>query len=490
MTGKFVAKVDFLFSSANPDSTNKRVDAKIILANRINQVLLTGTVAVGIGQEKADLTLFSSYNLISKAYIKDEDENGRADHVYLVFDHKLSRLPNSLDSVYWNKVAPEFSLKAAAIQMSLPAGFDSTVVAINFTASQFAEGLTHIPAGQAPYALLPDDILFAGQRAKLADSIGPVVMTANKLPSNLQSYNYSGTEKRFNPDTLILTLSEQIKTNGASFNDLVRFSKGCGDYASSVPLKTFDNPAVASDGITWTVIVDNTPDSQTPLVGDCIFLNVGSSYIDLAGNIPGRLGRPLTGENPKLVIRGFRGFPPVAGLDAETPGFVLVTNDQRGGQTGTWSNQVGTGNWEVLWIPPYGFDAKDPVGSLQSISNNFTNGQAQDRNAENTTPKAMPPNISAVQVITSGAYKAQIHIYDNLGHFVRYMEQAYGMNGEDKNPWRATDKGQVSFLVWDLKDKDGQMAGQGVYVWKVSFMFIDKNKKSEVRFTRTGVMRN
>jgi hypothetical protein len=199
----------------------------------------------------------------------------------------------------------------------------------------------------------------------------------------------------------------------------------------------------------------------------------------------------LTGENPKLVIRGFRGFPPVAGMDPSTPGFVVVTNDKRTEDGGVFSNPVGTnGNWDVLWIPPYGFEEKNPVNSLQIIANNFTNSSGQDRHPEIATPKGMPRDISAVQVITSGAYKAQIHIYDNLGHFVRYMEQAYGMNGEDKNPYRATDKGQLSFLVWDLKDKNGQMAGQGVYVWKVNFMFVEKNKKTEVRFTKTGVMRN
>ncbi|MDQ3000428.1 MAG: hypothetical protein M3Y08_04075, partial [Fibrobacterota bacterium] len=86
-------------------------------------------------------------------------------------------------------------------------------------------------------------------------------------------------------------------------------------------------------------------------------------------------------------------------------------------------------------------------------------------------------------------YKAQIRIFDNLGHFVRGMDQAYGFNGEDKNPWRATDKGQVSFLVWDMKNSAGNKVGQGVYVWKVAFTFTEKNKRSEVMYTRTGVIR-
>ncbi len=489
LTGKFIVKTDFLFRSADPIKGSKIVEAKIVIANRVNQVLVNGSASVGGTKVNADISLLSSYNLISKAYAKDEDENGRADHVYIYLDHKVSRLPTALDSVYWNQVGKAFSQKAGSDKISFLPGSDSSVLVLDFTSSQFGAGLTDIPAGQSPIALLPDDNIFAGQRAKLADSIGPVIITAIKKPSNLQTYNYSGTEKRFNPDTLNITLSEKVKTTTATFSKMLRFSKGCAEYKESVPLQTFSEPTVELDGLTWTVIVDNTPDSQTPLVGDCIFMEVNGTYVDLLNNKPAHLGVPLTGENPKLVIRGFRGFPPVAGIDAETPGFVLVTNDNRVDKSGTFSNQGANGSWNVVWIPPFGYTEKDPVGSLQNIANHFGEGQTQGSKAEVATPKEMPKNLSAVQVITSGAYKAQIHIYDNLGHFVRYMEQAYGLNGEDKNPWRATDKGQLSFLIWDLKDEKGQTAGQGVYVWKVNFAFIEKNVKSEVRFTRTGVMR-
>jgi hypothetical protein len=203
------------------------------------------------------------------------------------------------------------------------------------------------------------------------------------------------------------------------------------------------------------------------------------------------LGAELTGENPKLVIREFRGFPPVAGLDPSSPGFVISTNDKRDDQGGVWSNPSGPdgSTWQVTWIPPYGFDPNDPVGSLQTIANDFNNPKAGERRPEVATPQPLPDGISAVQVIASGSYKAQIRIFDNLGHFVRSMDQAYGGNGEDKNPWRAANKGQVSFLVWDMKDKTGAIVGNGVYVWKVSFTFLEKTKKSEVMYTRTGVVR-
>jgi hypothetical protein len=40
-----------------------------------------------------------------------------------------------------------------------------------------------------------------------------------------------------------------------------------------------------------------------------------------------------------------------------------------------------------------------------------------------------------------------------------------------------------------MKDSHGSPVGQGAYVWKVNFTFQETNKKSEVRFTRTGVVR-
>jgi hypothetical protein len=40
-----------------------------------------------------------------------------------------------------------------------------------------------------------------------------------------------------------------------------------------------------------------------------------------------------------------------------------------------------------------------------------------------------------------------------------------------------------------MLDYQHNRVGQGVYVWKVSFQFIEKNKKSEVMYTRTGVLR-
>jgi hypothetical protein len=360
-------------------------------------------------------------------------------------------------------------------------------VIADFSKSQFGLGLTGIPEGRtAPYAVFPDDNLFGGQSRALADSVGPIPVSAVKLPSDGRTYAVTEDERRYSPDTLEITVSEKLRS-GASFSELFRFSKGCSDYSESVPLKLSGLPEVSTDGIKYRAIVDNSLETKTPFVGDCVFLETDGRFADMRGNVPSKVGAEIMGADPKLVIRGFRGYPPVAGIDASSgAGSAIFTTANQ--------DQVGDHNYrrddlQVGWVPPVGFDPRNPVGSLEDAARNFTNTQAGDRSGENSHPQPMPAGISTVQVITRTAYLAHITIFDNLGVFVRRMTQAFGHNGELRNNFRIVEGGQVSFLVWDMKDSQGVPVGQGVYVWKVNFTFQEANKKSEVRFTRTGVLR-
>ena len=488
-TGKFQVKAEFRFQSGDPAKENGKVEGKITVANRVNQVLVNGVAVISGTEVKADLSMLSTYDLVTRAYIKDEDGNGKADHAYFLFDHKLSRLPTELPEVYWNQVGADFKQKASSAQLSFKGG-DSSIVMADFSKSEFGLGLTGIPDGkEAPYGHFPDDNLFAGQKAALSDSVGPVPLTAVKRPSNGLTYSVTATERRFNPDTLVITVSEKLKST-TSFADLLRFSKGCQDYKESVPVKLFIAPTVSPDGLTWTVVVDNALETKTPAVGDCLFLEVDGRYSDLVGNLPGSLGAPLKGNDPVLVIRSFKGYPPVAGIEAGNPGFLVSTHQLPGSTSLDFTKPTNNaGDYEVLWIPPVGYDEKDPVGSLDKISRDFNNNQAGERAGEIGYPHTLPTDISTVQVISLTAYLAKITIYDNLGHFVRSMSQGFGHNGELRNKNRTVEGGQVSFLVWDMKDHTGAKVGQGVFVWKVEFTFTEKNVRSEVRYTRTGVLR-
>jgi hypothetical protein len=421
--------------------------------------------------------------------MKDEDGDGRADHAYFLFDHKLDRLPTGLTEANWNEDGASFRKAASAGQLSFVAGSDSTLVVADFSKDEFGANLTGVPEGkQLPTATFPDDNLFGAQKASLQDSVGPVPVTAFKRPSNGLTYTVNDTEKRFNPDTLVITVSEKLKST-TSFMELLRFSKGCKEYSESVPLKLFSQPDFSADGLTITVIVDNSLETQTPFVEDCIFLETDGRFADFHTNRPAQLGVPLKGEDPRLIIRAFRGYPPVAGIDAGSNGFTVSNHDPLANGS-DYRKAVGADQKiEVIWVPPVGYDPKDPVGSLDKISRDFNNPQTGDRASEVTYPRAMPTDISTIQVITSTAYQARITIFDNLGHFVRSMSQSFGRNGELRNKLRTVEGGQVSFLVWDMKDSKGVEVGQGVFVWKVAFTFTEKNKKSEVRYTRTGVLR-
>ena len=145
-------------------------------------------------------------------------------------------------------------------------------------------------------------------------------------------------------------------------------------------------------------------------------------------------------------------------------------------------------NGRVEWIPPVGFDASSPAGAsaFKPFIPLRPSSQATGA-ADPTGIGELPPWISVLQVISTSRYVAQVSIFDNLGSALGTFTQAFGYQGEMGNAKRVVPKGLVSFLVWDQKDKRGQLAGQGVYVWKVVFSF--ENGKQEVRYTRTGIMR-
>jgi hypothetical protein len=134
------------------------------------------------------------------------------------------------------------------------------------------------------------------------------------------------------------------------------------------------------------------------------------------------------------------------------------------------------------WIAPYGFQVGVPFAPL--IPNIATPSTGIDPNLAT----AMPNNIGSVQVVSTGKYIVDISIFDNNGVFVRKLQQAFGFHGELNNRDRISNRGLVSYLVWDLKDFKGQKAGQGVYIWKAMFHF--ENGKQDIEYTKTGVVRN
>jgi hypothetical protein len=159
-------------------------------------------------------------------------------------------------------------------------------------------------------------------------------------------------------------------------------------------------------------------------------------------------------DTGRASIGTLRGWPPVAGLDPRSPGTGGVVS--AGADTGN----AGSGSYPgVGWIPPVGFGA--PVSDAGSLP------VTPDPSPDTASPSALPASISALQVVSVGAYRARVRILDFREALVREFEQDFGYRGELENPGRKVPGGLVSYLVWDGKDASGREATSGVYLWKV-----------------------
>lgn len=419
-------------------------------------------------------------NPVKVAYIRDTDGDGRGDKVFFVFTRPLAALPPSIEAIYWNDFGPAFANSGPPI-LTFLVGSGNTVVIADLTAHQFPKGMTGIPANGHPIAILPAGGVFGAQRPPIADSIGPILDSALISPFDNTKLQ-PGAEP--NMDTIVIHTSEEIRTS-ADWSTVLVWSKSnndkCDDYQNALPVPVSGTPRQDPSGRRLTIIVPTGTGAPTPLAGDCVYLNTNGTYTDLNINAPPEQGVILKGRQRPRAIELFRGFPPVVGMTAGNPGFLVVNNDPRKGDNLDYSTKTPSGKYEVQWIPPVGFVSNKqfnpvipPIGTLPT-------------GVESSVPVPFPNGYASVQVVSVGQYVVDVSIFDNNGNFVRKFKQAFGFNGELKNKNRFVDRGVVSYLIWDLKDYKGQKAGQGVFIWKALFRF-DTNKE-EVQYTKTGVMR-
>jgi hypothetical protein len=417
---------------------------------------------------------------VKVAYIRDTDGDGRGDKVFFVFTRPLAALPSGIDAIYWNDFGPAFANSGPPV-LSFLVGTGNTVVIADLTLHQFPKGMTGIPANGHPIAILPAGGVFGAQRPPIADSIGPILDSAIIRPFD-NSKVQPGAE--INMDTIVIFTSEGIRTS-ADWNNVLVWSKSingkCEDYKNALPVQPNGTPREETSHRQLTVIVPTGTGVPTPLAGDCVYLNTNGIYTDLNINAPPELGVILKGRLPPKEIELFRGFPPVVGMTAGNPGFLVVNNDPRKGDNLDYSTKTPSGKYEVQWIPPVGFVKNLPFNPVIPPIGTAPTG------IEAGVPVPFPNGYASVQVVSTGKYIVDVSIYDNNGNFVRKFKQGFGFNGELNNRNRISNRGMVSYLVWDLKDHRGQKAGQGVFIWKALFRF-DAGKE-EVRYTKTGVMR-
>jgi hypothetical protein len=280
---------------------------------------------------------------------------------------------------------------------------------------------------------------------------------------------------------LRVTVSEPLAAR-ADWMSLLRVGtadKGqCRAYDKSTPLIPAREPEAAPGGLAFTFLVGDGM-ALRPLAGDCAYLNVDGSYTDLPGNLPPIHGEILGGKLPPRKIDVLEGYPPVAGLDPSLSGSAVPRYQG-----------AGAGGGAPQWIPPADWPAGYVPGTSVYVPEAHAPGDPIHPGADAGAAEPMPGGIGAVQVVSTGDYIAQVSIFDNLGNWVCDFSQSFGYRGELANAKRraASGRGLVSYLVWNLKDSRSRMAGNGAYVWKIRFLFADG--KQEIRYVRTGLMRN
>ena len=97
--------------------------------------------------------------------------------------------------------------------------------------------------------------------------------------------------------------------------------------------------------------------------------------------------------------------------------------------------------------------------------------------------------VSAIRTETQMAYRASVSVFDNIGNVMAQFRTDFGKHGELEddglaNPENSTHYG---YIEWNQRTLKGRLAGTGVYIWKIKFLFDDGHK--ETRTVRTGIRR-
>jgi hypothetical protein len=302
------------------------------------------------------------------------------------------------------------------------------------------------------------------------DNQGPDILGAVKHPFGLGSMSVSGNCKGIGQDTLVLTLSEKLTATSRPprWDHLAVFSPRC-DRSSVKPVPIESEPMFSPDSLTLTLVVGNNSDQDAPMLGNCIYLDTNShAFVDRVGNPPGVAGAKLVGQEGTHISQ-IRGYPPVVGLDNATP--------TKGCLDGSPVDNS--------WIPPYGFDPATGV-----VDGSIAQGCAAGNVEHETQRTAIPRCMSIVEVVSDGAYQAEVGIFDQLGNLVQSSRQQFGSCGELENPSRSVAGKKRSFLVWNARGGNGQRVGTGAYVWRINFLsFKDGRNSSQTIYVRTGFIR-
>ena len=366
------------------------------------------------------------YSLIADtAEMYDKDLDGRADFVRVHFKEERSDNITAVDSIFWNTNRGEWRyVSAGKMKQNRSDGkwFEG------YINKPYKYGLTKADSAHPPFLAFTSVYSDELENVKLLDRVGAVPVKVSKYPGKVGLKEYMEPEGAMPPDTLIVRMSEPLKNAGEerAWEQLFRYSESCKDTASQ-PVLLKKAPTVRENGLVWTLILDG----YSVKAGACLFTDPSATYIDLAGNTPGRGGIEIDGRDGLLYLGAVVPLQPISGI-GKTP----------------------------KWIPPEG------------------NGW-----------ESLPDSLSAISVKASMPYKAEVYIFDGIGTYVTDFRQKFGYDGEMDQSVRGK-PGELfrqGYLHWNKRSEKGRHAGTGVYIWKILFTFEDGHK--ETRIVKTGIYR-
>lgn len=412
-TSTFEGIGNFKYVATQSEMFKDSLDATLNLDSTITRIKIQAQVDNDNSKlnKRDSLIVTSTFIPADSAELYDRDLDGRADFVRIHFASSIAQEDIFVKGAQNISKTKDFSWIEAELK------------------EPYEYGYTVFNKDSIPFVLVSRASSNIVQKVALTDRTGAVPLIANKISGVVASDGYLGEEKKNQPDTLLITMSEVVHydSSSKSYMDLFYYSETC-DSENIKEIHLLEEPIVDSTELVWTLILNPEAILKT---GFCIKTNNKSPYKDVNDNSNGIGGVVITGDNGKQYLYEIVANPSVSGI----------------GKRARWISPE-SGEWEDV-----------------------------------------PDTISCLKTETRFAYTADILIFDAQGHYITTLKQEFGKHGELEDSRRENEHNETkyAYLYWNQRSSEGNIVGTGVYIWKIKFTFADGHKES--RTIRTGVRR-
>jgi len=492
-SGIFEGLVPLSFANP-PDPLNSIIEGNIDLTKSTQTDLVTASY----NGSSNSLLISALFGDAQFSYLKDTNSDGQPDLVLIQFSSLLPSLPSSVTDINWPSEDDKNKISTDADDEIFFYQDDRSLVAIKLKGTNLINKNKTEIEGNPPSLNLPQGSVFFGQTVPIVDSLGPVITQVKGFSSAASpTFDSTSRQTRYQSDTLIIGFSEKWEPIPSIGNIALPYNKMLGFYPYNTTTKQCDltnpklirlqEPNKAPQEYTDKTIpmeskyvyvfqLSNEFNAPKPRQNDCLFITNEAPITDKLGNKPlqGRVPTEFEDRQPPARMTIWR--PVVGGSKSETNKISLTP--------GVVSHPYATNTSE--WIPPLGIQLDGTVKDQFQSGNSCLSTEAVG-----ASTKPLNFNcLSTVMVQTKNRYVAQIQIYDHLGKFIWEGKQRYGYCGEMENPTRLSSGFNQSWLVWNLRNAQGQEVGTGVYIWRVTLNLENKDGKIETlnNYYKQGVV--